>query len=132
MEIVQKNISFKQMSKRIFSLALPMTGSSLISVASSFLCMAMVAQLGTEVLAASALMFGIELSIVVTGISILFSLSVLIGHAYGEKNNSAIGVYLQQGWTLSLLLSLPMIFIFWHIKEILIYCGQSENIANIV
>lgn len=133
MEIISNNnANFWQMSKRIFSLALPMTGSQLISVASGFLCMAMIAQLGQNALAASALIFGVELSIVVTGISILFSLSVLIGHAYGEKNDSAIGIYLQQGWTLALCISVPIIFLFWNIKGILIYFGQSKDIATIV
>lgn len=84
--INDKNMSYADSCNRIASLALPMTGSQLINVASSFLCMVMLAQLGPQVLAACALIFSTELSIVVTGLSILFSLSVLIGHAFGEKN----------------------------------------------
>ena len=130
--VINKNFTILEMSKRIFSLALPMAGSQLINVASGFLCMTMLAQLGPEVLAASGLIFSTELSIVVTGISILFSLSVLIGHAYGEKNYSAIGVFVQQGWTLGLLISIPIMTIFLYIKPILICFGQSKEIAEIV
>ncbi len=55
--VLDKNITFSSMSKRILALALPMAGTQLINVASSFLCMAMLAHLGHEVLAASALIF---------------------------------------------------------------------------
>lgn len=126
------NPSFKEMSKKIFALALPMTGSQLINVASGFLCMAMLAQLGHQVLAASALIFSTQLSIMVSGMSLLFSLSVLVGHAHGAKNYLAIGNYVQQGWTLSLLISLPIMLLFWHIDTILIFFGQSADIASIV
>jgi len=120
------------LSKKIFSLALPMAGSQLINVASGFLCMTMLAQLGPSVLSASALIFSTEVSIMVTGISILFSLSVLIGHAYGARNYLAIGNYVQQGWILGLLISIPIILMFWHIKPILMYFGQAPEMAEIV
>lgn len=109
-----------------------MTGSQFINVASGFLCMAMLAQLGNQVLAASALIFTTQLSIMVTGMSILFSLSFLIGHAYGAKNYSTIGNYVQQGWTLGLLISIPIMIFFWHVDSILIFFGQSKEIARIV
>lgn len=129
---LNNNTYFIDISKKIFSLALPMAGSQLINVASGFLCMTMLAQLGPQVLAASALIFSTELSIVVTGISILFSLSVLVGHAYGAKNYSAIGNFVQQGWTLGLLISVPIIIIFYYIGPILIFFGQKKEIVEIV
>lgn len=119
-------------SKNIFALALPMAGTQLINVASGFLCMAMLAALGHEILAASALIFSTQISIMVSGMSILFSLSVLVGHAYGAKNYLAIGNYLQQGWTLALLMSLPIMTLFWNIDTILLFFGESKEIADIV
>lgn len=130
--VLNKNAGFWEVSKRIFSLALPMAGSQLLNVASGFLCMAMLAQLGHEVLAASALIFSTQLSIMVSGMSILFSLSVLVGHAYGAKDYSTIGNYVQQGWTLGLLISLPIMLLFWHIDSVLLFLGQSKEIADIV
>lgn len=118
--------------KKIFALALPMAGTQLINVASGFFCMAMIAHLGQQVLAASALIFSTQLSIMVTGMSILFSLSVLIGHAYGAKEYSVIGNFVQQGWTLALLISIPITVFFWNIHSILIYFGQSATIAKTV
>jgi multidrug resistance protein, MATE family len=118
--------------KKIISLALPMAGVQLITVSSGFLCMLMLSKLGHEVLAASALIFSIQMSTMVTGMSILFSLSVLVGHAYGAKNYSAIGNFVQQSWTLGLIIATPIIIFFWHIGSILIYFGQTPHIAAIV
>jgi multidrug resistance protein, MATE family len=121
-----------QTSKRIFSLALPMAGSQFLNVGSGFLCMGMLAHLGHQVLAASALISATQLSIMVSGLSILFSLSVLIGHAYGAKDYPVIGNYLRQAWLLGILIGIPIIIFFWHIGAILIFFGQSPAIANIV
>lgn len=134
MESAENNINtrFFDVSKRIFSLALPMAGSQFINVASGFLCMAMLAALGHEVLAASALIFSTQLSIMVSGMSILFSLSILVGHSYGAKNYSAIGNYVQQGWTLALLISIPIMLLFWHMDSVLLFFGQPKEIADIV
>lgn len=130
--VLNKNASLWEISKRICSLALPMAGSQFMNVASGFLCMAMLAQLGHEVLAASALIFSTQLSIMVSGMSVLFSLSVLVGHAYGAKDYPTIGNYVQQGWTLGLLISIPIMILFWHIDSILIFFGQTKEIADIV
>lgn len=130
--IANTNNNIFATSKRIFALALPMAGGQLINVTSGFLCMAMLAHLGHEVLAASALIFSTQLSIMVASMSILFSLSVLVGHAYGAKDYSAIGNYVQQGWTLALLMSIPIILLFWHIDSILLFLGQSKEIVSIV
>ena len=129
---MNKNISMLEASKRIFSLALPMAGSQLVNVASGFLCMAMLAALGHEVLAASALIFLTQLSIMVSGMSILFSLSVLVGHSYGAKDYATIGNYVQQGWTLAILISIPIMFLFWNIDTVLLFFGQSKEISDIV
>src|SRR5437763_1852226 len=101
-----------------------MTGSQLLNVASSFLCMAMLAALGHEVLAASALIFTTQLSIMVSGMAILFSLGVLISHAYGAKDIAVIGVLLQQGWVLGIIISVPIMLLFWNMGALMLIFGQ--------
>jgi len=128
----RKSTTLIEICKRIFSLAVPMASTQLINVASGFLCMAMLAHLGGQVLAASALIYSTQLSIMVTGMSVLFSLSVLVGHAYGGNKYLSIGNYVQQSWTLGLLISIPMMIFFWEIKPILIFFGQAPPIAEIV
>lgn len=121
-----------QASKRIFSLGLPMAGTQFINVASSFLCMTMLAQLGHQVLAASALIYSTQIATFVTGMSLLMSLSVLVSHANGANQYESIGNYVQQAWTLSILISAPLIILYWHIGAVLIYFGQEPAIAKIV
>src|ERR1700733_5915572 len=107
--------SIKTATKKIIPLALTMAGTQLLTVASGFLCMIMLSHLGHEVLAASALMISTQITIMVIGMSILFSLSLLIGHAYGAKNFEAIRNFLQQGWMLAVFISIPVILLFWFI-----------------
>lgn len=126
----QENSLF-QISRNLFSLALPMASVQFITIASVFLCMVMLSKLGHEVLAASALFFSAQITVMVTGMSILFSLSILIGHAFGARDYLKIGNYVQQGWSLSIILSIPMILIFWNIQPILIFFKQNPDIAKL-
>jgi MATE family multidrug resistance protein len=126
------NNDFFSVAKRLYKLALPMASIQLITIASSFICMVMLSKLGHQVLAASALIFSTQISLIVIGSSLLFSLSILVGHAYGAKDFLGIGHFVQQGWTLGLILSLPVMFIGWHIKSLLVFAGQAPDIANIV
>jgi MATE family multidrug resistance protein len=129
---IMKVMTWGQASKTLFPLALPMALSQLVSITSSFLCMTMVAKLGHTILAASALIFSTQMSFLMIGMSVLFSLSVFIGHSYGAKNYILAGTYLQQSWTLGLIISVPLIFIFWHMGNILLFLGQSKELAEIV
>lgn len=119
-------------NKKIFALALPMATMQFILVFSSFLCMTMVAQLGHQVLAASALIFSTQLSFMVIAMSLFFSLSVLISQAFGAKNYNEVGCIMQHGWTLAALIGIPFTIIFWHIKPLLILAGQKVELAAMV
>lgn len=129
-ELNQSNLM--HFSKKLFSLALPMASVQFITFASSFLTIVMVAKLGHDALAASALFFSIQMAVNVTGMSILFALSILVGYAYGAKNYLSIGNELQQGWTLGLLLSIPIMLIYWHIGNFLIWFHQPVQLISVV
>jgi len=81
----------------VIQLSLPMSITQLITMGSGFLCMTMLAKLGHEVLAASALIFSISMAVQMVSVSLLFSLSILIGHRFGERDYLSIGSLLQQG-----------------------------------
>ena len=94
--------------------------------------MGLLAVLGHQVLAASALIFTTQLSIMVSGMAILFSLSVLISHAYGAKDNKTIGHLVQQGWILGIIISIPIMLLFWNMGRLMLIFGQSKEISMIV
>lgn len=132
MTLTDGKTTFSHIYKRLISIALPMASVQFITMASSFLCIAMLARLGHDVLAASALFFSAQMAIMGTGMSILFSLGILVGHAYGAKEYLNIGNYVQQGWSLGILISLPIIIIYLNIESILLLLGQSSLHAHIV
>lgn len=127
-----ESLTLNQATKKIVPLALTMAGTQFLTVASGFLCMIMLSRLGHQVLAASALMISTQVAIMVIGMSLLFSLSLMVGHAYGAKNFSAIGNFMQIGWTLALILSIPMMTLFWFISPILLHFGQPPQLIPIV
>ncbi len=79
------NTSTPQIIKNVVNLALPMAGSRLIQMLSGFIGMLMLARLGHSILAASMLMTSTQVTIIVIFISLLFSMSVVVGQAYGAK-----------------------------------------------
>lgn len=119
-------------SQKLLALALPMALTQLIAMGSIFLCMGMLATLGKEVLAASALIFSTSMAVMATAMSILFALSILVSHAFGSRQYADAGQFLQQGWTLAVLISLPVMLFLWHIGSVLIFFGQSKTLAAIV
>lgn len=115
----------------LIQLSLPMAIAQLITIGSSFLCMMMLASLGHDVLAASAPIFSVSITILMAAGSILFSLGILIARRAGEKHYVSIGSLLHYGWLLSLIVSLPTLLIYWYIKPILHFIGQDVTVANL-
>lgn len=81
--------------------SIPMAITQLITMGSSFLCMTMLAKLGHDVVAASALIFSLSMCVLIISVSWFFSLSILIGHSFGERNYSDIGNLLPLGLLVS-------------------------------
>ena len=127
-----ESLTLNNATKKIIPLALTMAGTQFITVASGFLCMIMLSRLGHQVLAASALMISTQISIMVIGMSLLFSLSLMVGHAFGAKNFPAIGNFMQIGWTLAFILSIPMMLLFWFIGPVLLHFGQPPALIPII
>lgn len=130
--LMSDQANFLVVSKKLFSLAIPMAMTQLIAVGSSFLCMVIIAKLGREVLAASALIFSVRISMMIIGASILFSLSILIGHAYGEKEYTRVGNFVRQGWLMAIFISIPVMLLFWHIDSILMLFRQPISLIDII
>ncbi|PNT90168.1 MATE family efflux transporter [Coxiella burnetii] len=123
------NTSTPQIIKNVVNLALPMAESRLIQMLSGFIGMLMLARLGHSILAASMLMTSTQVTIIVIFISLLFSMSVVVGQAYGAKKYDEVGVILQQGCILALILSIPLIILFLVADRILLALGQLPELV---
>ncbi|WP_423062546.1 MATE family efflux transporter [Candidiatus Paracoxiella cheracis] len=109
-------------------LALPMAGSRLIQMLSGFIGMLMLARLGHTVLAASALMTPTMITIIVIMIALLFSVSVVVGQAWGAGKQYEIGSIIQQGCVLALIISIPAMILFWYVDRFLLWTGQPPEL----
>lgn len=126
-----KKISFDQINK-VINLSLPMAGSRLLQMLGGFFGTMMAAHLGKTVLAACALIGATMSTIWLIFISIVFSLSMVVGQAYGAKKYAEIGAIVQQGILLSLLLSMPLLFLFWFSSDIVQLFHQSAIMVHYV
>jgi Na+-driven multidrug efflux pump len=106
-------------SWNLLSVALPMTLTQLLNMGSIFVCSLMLSSLSHDVLAASALIFSSQMTTFMLGMSILFSVSFLVGHASGEKKIDHVGQYARQAWLMGIVVFIPMALVLWNIGSIL-------------
>lgn len=118
--------------KHIYRLALPMAGSRLIQMLSSFIGILMLAHLGHQVLAASALITSTQVTVIVVIISVLFALGVVTGQAYGGNRRYEIGAIVQQGCVLAILLTIPLMLVLWYASDLLLWSGQIPALVDYV
>ncbi len=118
----------RQIIWRILSIAFPMVGARLINMISVFVGMIMIARLGHEVLAASALISAAYYTVLVIFMFALFSVGVVVGRHYGAQEDDAVGEVTQQGLWLALCLALPMMLLFWYFDRILQHFGQNPQL----
>lgn len=100
--------SIKSEIKDTLAIGIPMVSSQVIYACSGFLGTAMVAQLGQNALAASVLVSTIWMSLSVLFFGILNSVSVLVAHQYGAKNDKTISDIMGQAFILGAFLCVAM------------------------
>ncbi len=121
-----KQFSLSQM-KRVLNLSLPMAGSRFLQMFSGFISTMMVAHLGREVLASCALINATISFTMLIFISIVFSLSFIVGQSFGAKKYDEIGALVQQSMLLSFFLGLLMMVCFWYANDFLTLFHESPT-----
>ncbi len=120
----------KSTLKAIFLLALPLIFSNIVSSASGIISMFFIAQINTEALAAGAVISSsLGLCMMMT-VSILYSVSICIGHSTSGKLKADINEIVASGIGLALLISLPMLFIYLNIGRILLWMRQPLEVCQ--
>ncbi|XP_059645287.1 protein DETOXIFICATION 49-like [Cornus florida] len=118
-------------AKRIANIALPMVLTGLLLYSRSMISMLFLGHLGELSLAGGALALGFAN---ITGYSILSGLAMgmepICGQAFGAQRHKLLGLTLQRTVLLLLLTSIPIAFLWFNIKKILVICGQQHDIAN--
>jgi len=118
-------------SKKTAKLAIPIVGARLVNAINLFIAMLLIAQLGHAELAAGALVSSLSITLSVVAWSILFSVGVVVGYAFGAGKNGELGLILRSSLLLGTLIAIPIIFIMWHIGFILHFFHQQEQLINL-
>lgn len=112
-------------------LAGPMIAVNFLEYSLFVVSVMFVGRLGALALASAALATSFTN---VTGLSLLMgigcALETLCGQAFGAKNYSMVGVYMQRGVVVLLLVSIPVTVIWCNLTSILVTLGQAPEIAE--
>lgn len=109
-----------------------MAGSRFLQMFSGFVGMAMVAHLGKQVLAASALISASLTTSLLIFLAILFAVSFVVGQTVGAKQYQDVGALVQQSLLLSLVLGAAMTVLFWFVPDIVGLFRQSPALVDYV
>lgn len=110
---------------QVVRLSLPMAASRFLQMLSGFISTMMVSHLGKTILASCALIGATLTPILMIFISIVFSLSFIVGQYFGAKKYQDIGALVQQGALLSLILGFLMMLCCWFADTALSYFHED-------
>lgn len=118
-------------AKCIANIALPMILTGLLLYSRSMISMLFLGRLGELSLAGGSLAIGFAN---ITGYSLLSGLAMgmepICGQAFGAKRFKLLGLTMQRTILLLLFISIPISFMWFNMKKILLFCGQEEDISN--
>ncbi|XP_047342326.1 protein DETOXIFICATION 49-like [Impatiens glandulifera] len=118
-------------AKSIASISFPMILTGLLLYSRSMISMLFLGRLGDLSLAGGSLAVGFAN---ISGYSVLSGLAIgmepICGQAFGAKRHKLLGLTLQRTILLLLLISIPISFLWLNMKNILVVCGQKEDIAS--
>jgi MATE family multidrug resistance protein len=124
-------VHLKDMLRKSLNLAWPTTTARVFVAINNFFAMWLLGSLGGDELAAGALIFTLQTAIAVILGSILFAISPIVARAYGAGESLKIGAVVQQGWLLSIFLSLIAAIILWFCNPLLHVLGQEPTLITI-
>ncbi|MCF6774979.1 MATE family efflux transporter [Thiotrichales bacterium 19X7-9] len=116
-----------QIIKKSFQVSLSVGMTRFVQMISAFIGMLMVAHLGHDQLAASALITPIQALIFVIGASLITAVGILAAKAFGAKENENAGKCFRNGIVIALGLSVVIDVILYNADKILLCLGQPES-----
>ena len=123
---MSRSLLFTTQMKRVIQLSFPMALSRFLQMLSGFISTMMAAHLGPIALAACALIGATNATVLLIFISIVFSLSFIVGQSFGAKKYDEIGALVQQAMILSVILGVLMMICFWFTDDVLRWFHEKE------
>ncbi|STX29693.1 MATE efflux family protein [Legionella beliardensis] len=115
----------------LLKLAIPLAATGLIQSGVFFFETLFLARLGSDTLAAGALVSWLFGTFVVIVVGLLSSINVLVAHKFGAKDYEGITYVVRDGFWLALILVIPSFLLFWNMGHIFLWLGQEPTIAKL-
>ncbi len=113
----------------LLKLTIPLSFSGLLGSAIYFFQTLFLARLGSEVLAAGALVSWCAGVFIVVIMGILSSVNILVSHQHGANNKKEIQSIARDGFWLAVLLAIPIGLLFWNLAPIFLWLGQKQSVV---
>ncbi|WP_419419213.1 MATE family efflux transporter [Legionella sp. D16C41] len=113
----------------LLKLGLPLAATGLVQSGIFFFETLFLAHLGSDILAAGALVSWLSGTFAVIVFGLLSSINVLVSHKFGAKDYPGITKVIRDGLWLALILVLPSVLLFWNMATIFLWLGQKPNIV---
>lgn len=123
---------FSKETKTVLSYGMPLAGNQFIGAFMGFVVTLMLAQLGHDVLAASALGIMIYATIALTAFGITNGIGIILGQMIGRKQEDKIGDAVRYALLFSTILGILSIVILLSISPVLYHLGQPPQIIHLV
>lgn len=123
------SVKSEQHALLLLRLAVPLILTGLVQAGVFFFQTMFLAQLGSVVLAAGALVSWLSATFGVILFGILGAINILVSHKYGAQDFKGISSVVRDGFWLSIILSVPVFIFFWNCSGLFPYLGQSAETA---
>ncbi len=113
----------------LLKLAIPLMLIGILKASIFFFQVLFLANLGEQILAASALVSFLFATLVMIGFGILNSVSIFISHKYTANDPLGISLVIRDGLLLAVLLAIPTFLFFWYVSPIFLIFGEDQTIV---
>jgi len=128
-QLTSRALSFKADFSPLLKLAIPLILTGAIQSSLGFFENVFLAQLGQQVLAASALVSWLFFTMISLIFGIFGSVNVLISHRYGANDQLGITGVLRDALILAIFLTPLAFLLFWNASDILLLFGQKPELV---
>lgn len=122
---------YKTVLKQLFSLALPIIFSNLISASSGLISMFFIAALNQNALAAGAIITSTYGLLTLMVVSVLYSVSILIGQAHGAGRDNEISPIISSGISVAIVSGIPLTALLCYMTPVLQFLHQSLEVSTL-
>ncbi len=126
---MKNTVSIKKDVYPLVRLATPLALTGIVQSAVWFFQTLFLARLGTQTLAAGALVSWFYGTLAVILFGILSSINVLVAHKHGGNDSDGVALITRDGLWLTIFITIPAIFLLWNMSPIFLLFGQPASVA---